>query len=262
MRLQLTLRISGTGKLLPINYQYPLSAVIYKVLQRADARYAEFLHNQGYGSTGHQNFKLFTFSDLKTPFKIQGDRLLLTGSEATFIVCFHLPEAMENFVKGLFLQQEIEVADINSKVRFIVSQVEMQSNRIASDSLKDGVMLQPISPVVAGVKNGKGHYDYLAPADEAFASGLLYNWKEKYITVYGQEAANNDFSNVKLEIKNGNAARSRLITIKANTPEQTRIRGFVGFTINVHAPADALELVMNAGCGLYNAQGMGCVEMK
>ncbi|MBD0280088.1 MAG: CRISPR-associated endoribonuclease Cas6, partial [Flavisolibacter sp.] len=65
MRLKLTLHTNEKGALLPFNYQYPLSAAIYKIIQTADHEFAAFLHDQGYGE-GHKSFKLFTFSDLRT----------------------------------------------------------------------------------------------------------------------------------------------------------------------------------------------------
>ena len=260
MRLLLTLNTSDNNPLLPINYQYPLSAVIYKIIQRADAHYAEFLHNQGYG-TEHKRFKLFTFSDLKIPFTIQQDRLLLTGREAKLIICFHLPQAMEAFVKGLFAHQQVEIADIKSRVQFTVSQVEMQPvlNGINSSDEAVAVQLQPLSPVVAGIKNNKGHYDYLSPEEPAFKETIVYNWKEKYATLYGHAAAENVFNKLHIEVTQARNNRSRLITIKANTEQQTRIRGFTHFKLNVCASKQALELMMNAGVGLYNSQGMGCV---
>lgn len=49
------IRLATEDCLLPINYQYPLSAAIYSVLKSADADYAAFLHNSGYG----KGFKLF-----------------------------------------------------------------------------------------------------------------------------------------------------------------------------------------------------------
>jgi CRISPR/Cas system endoribonuclease Cas6 (RAMP superfamily) len=44
MRFKLLLHTSK-GSLLPFNYQYPLSAAIYKIIQRADREFALFLHD-------------------------------------------------------------------------------------------------------------------------------------------------------------------------------------------------------------------------
>ena len=62
-----------SGSSIPINYQYPLSAAIYKVLHQADEAYSLFLHETGYRKADSlKTFKLFTFSDLRVVFKMEG----------------------------------------------------------------------------------------------------------------------------------------------------------------------------------------------
>lgn len=59
MRLRLVLEPRKTFTKVPINYQYPLSVAIYKILQKASPDYAEFLHNRGYvTSAGRLMLKL------------------------------------------------------------------------------------------------------------------------------------------------------------------------------------------------------------
>ncbi|WP_154858646.1 hypothetical protein [Cyclobacterium xiamenense] len=60
MRLLITLQ-KEAGSLLPINYQYELSSLIYKTIDRADSHFSDFLHQQGYLAFG-RSFRLFTFS--------------------------------------------------------------------------------------------------------------------------------------------------------------------------------------------------------
>jgi hypothetical protein len=50
MRLELTLTPSVGHGLLPVNYQYPLSAAIYKIIQQADEKYSAFLHDTDYST--------------------------------------------------------------------------------------------------------------------------------------------------------------------------------------------------------------------
>ncbi len=65
MRFKLFLASQTAGAIIPINYQYPLSAAIYRILAKVDADYATFLHEKGYVvGEGLKHFKLFTFSDL------------------------------------------------------------------------------------------------------------------------------------------------------------------------------------------------------
>jgi CRISPR-associated endoribonuclease Cas6 len=264
MRIQLALMPSTGHGLLPVNYQYPLSAAIYKIIQQADEKYSAFLHDEGYKLNG-KSFKLFSFSDLRVPFRIQGDRLHINGTPASLIISFHIDEAATNFIKGIFINQQLEIADKISRTQFSVTHVQLLPDSFASiHHTEPEVVLQPLSPLVVGRKNSKGNYDYLSPADADFSDRLILNLLEKY------KAANNSY--VDLETWKEKVSvhvltprqeiKSRLITIKAFTPEQTQIRGFTRFRMKVKAPKPLLELALNAGMGLYNAQGMGCMEVS
>src|SRR5687767_10855264 len=118
MRLELTLTPCVGHSLLPVNYQYPLSAAIYKIIQQADEKYSAFLHDQGYKLFNGKSFKLFSFSDLRVPFRIQGDRLHINGSPASLTISFHIDETATNFIRGLFINQQLDIADKISRAQF------------------------------------------------------------------------------------------------------------------------------------------------
>lgn len=259
MRFLLTLENKKFPALLPVNYQYPLSAVIYKIIQKADAGFAAFLHDTGYG----KGFKLFTFSDIITPFKIQGDRMQLLTNKAVVNICFYLPYAAENFIKGLFLNQEIEIGDKISRAGFHVSQIESIAKDLDTGENKN-IVLQPLSPIVAGIKNENGIYTYLDPGDPRYATSLVYNWIQKYKAIYDADDIEIEKIKRMIQLKIlffSNPPQSRLITIKAGSPEETKIRGFKKFRLEIKASNELLEIALGAGMGLYNAQGMGCVEI-
>jgi CRISPR-associated endoribonuclease Cas6 len=113
------------------------------------------------------------------------------------------------------------------------------------------------------LKNENGNYTFLSPKDDRYEEMLFLNWQEKVRANYGSKEADNLINSGHVEIiflKND--PKSRLITIKANTSEETKIRGFVNFNLNIKGKKEAVELLINSGAGLYNAQGMGCVEIK
>lgn len=246
---------------IPINYQYPLSAAIYKIIAKGDGEYANFLHERGYGKKD-KGFKLFTFSQLNVPFKIESDRLRLLSKEVQFQVAFHLPQAMESFVKGLFQSEQIDIADKKSKVSFVVQSIESLPNPLQDykDNEMINVTLKPISPIVAGVQNEKGNYDFLSPEDPRFVESLIYNWRSKIATCYDQDTAAAALLMMEVNLK-GYTPKSRLISIKADTEQATKIRGWMNYELKVTAEKRFVELLLNAGCGVYNAQGLGCVEV-
>ena len=95
--------------MLPVDYQYFLSAWIYKVIGQADREFSNFLHAEGY-SSGYKHFKLFCYSPLnfgrprfwkeKALLEIQSDQLFLH-------VSFRMHEAAEKFIIGLFNRQQL-----------------------------------------------------------------------------------------------------------------------------------------------------------
>ncbi len=262
MRFLLNINTLSSPATLPVNYQYPVSAAIYKILERADQAYSRFLHDTGYQQTGSlKSFKLFSFSDLRTPFKLKGDRLQLTSDKAELLVSFHLPQAAENFIKGLFMDQQLDIADKKSRASFAISQVSALPSQLTEAAVQE-IILHPRSPVICGLKNERGNYDFLSPEHPEFIPMLLHNWKEKYIVLHGDVEANEVFVDAGMEVLfYSNPPKSRLITIKADTPAETKIRGFTNFQLKVRGRREALELLMNSGVGVYNAVGMGCVNM-
>ncbi|HVT84425.1 MAG TPA: CRISPR-associated endoribonuclease Cas6 [Chitinophagaceae bacterium] len=263
MRFQLTLIPSTPASALPANYQYPLSGAIYKIIQQADEKYSAFLHDTGYKLNSGKSFKLFSFSELKVPYRIQGDRFVLNGAPATLTIGFHIDEAAGNFIKGLFKNQQIEIADKISGARFSVNEVQLLKDILATINKDPAeMMLQPISPLVVGRKNERGNYDFLSPADPDFAEWLIFGWLEKYKAIRNEADTENLKSQISVQLVTPiTQIKSRLITIKAFTPQQTKIRGFTNFRLKIKAPKPLLELALNAGMGLYTAMGCGCVTL-
>lgn len=259
MQFKITLKATERNSSIPINYQYPLSAAIYKIIAKGNGRYAEFLHDTGYG----RGFKFFTFSDIRCPFEIKGDRLCLKNDELTFAVCLQVPEAMESFIKGLFTSEKIDIADHKSKASFQVVSVETLPNLLAlhKDNEIVSIQLKPLSPIVAGIPNDKGIDDYLSPDDPRFIQRLLFNWHSKIKDYFGPSRAMGALLLMDL-VPTKQPFKSRLITIKAETDAETKIRGWVNLELKVTAEKRFVELLLNGGMGLYNAQGMGCVTIE
>lgn len=243
--------------ILPVNYQYPLSSALYKIISKGDKEYADFLHKTGYG----KGYKLFTFSQINSPFKLKDDRLSLQSNEVTFIVSFHLPQAMESFIKGLFQAETIDIADRKTKASFTVKSIESLPNPLQEygDNEILSIPLRVLSPVVTGLKDEEDKYQFLSPQDSIFSDSLIYNWRNKVATCYDEGTAKPAILLLEV-IPTKYPFKSRLMAIKAGTPEETKIRGWLNFALKVTGEKRFVELLTNAGVGLYNAMGCGCVE--
>lgn len=257
MRFRIIFHKTNLKAVIPINYQYPLSSAIYRILSKGDAGYSKFLHEEGYG----KGYKFFTFSKLDMKFKRIGDRMHIVDDKVQLKVCFHLPEASRTFVEGLFKSETIVIADKKSKAEFTVQSIIAQTFPLAAiedDKAIVQITVRPESPVVIGYKKEDGRYDFLAPDEDGYIESLIYSWREKIKAAYDEASSQNALLMAEVELYD-NPFRSKLIHIKDDTEAHTKIRGFENFKLKLTAEKRFLELLLNAGVGLYSGQGMGCV---
>ncbi len=254
MRFKLNLKIESQvfGNRLPINYQYELSAWIYRIIAQGDRQYAEWLHQNGF-SEKHRNFKLFVFSNLYSPgIKFEKDRLIFHSDKASFYLSLLPEKSTEAFIKGIFREQQFALGDRVSKVQFAVQQIELTPPPDFSSSF----VFKTLSPVVVAVgQENSPHPRYVSPDENGYGQLIINNLIEKYRLFYQKEFEGD--TNFKFELLS--PARSKLIRIKTGTKDATQVRGFL-FTFCVEADKELLKVMYDAGMGEKNAQGFGCIE--
>jgi CRISPR-associated endoribonuclease Cas6 len=251
MELKLKLKIRH-GNVLPVNYQYELSSWIYKVIARADETYSSFLHEKGFTAEG-RTFKMFTFSQLDLrPFEIIGDRIKLQGKEVLLTIRFMVDRSLDNFVKGLFINQQLGLGDKSSVVDFEVSAVETAAPFI----LKTTMQYHCLSPICVSRSRGDGTTEYLFPSDPQFGDLLIQNLirKEKALALTNSEPRTSFPFNFRLL----NTPRKKGIHIKANRESHTQVIGYL-FHFELQAPTELHEIGYYAGFGEKNSMGFGCV---
>ncbi|GAB4044029.1 CRISPR-associated endoribonuclease Cas6 [Spirosoma jeollabukense] len=272
MQFKLTLRPTARQTLVPFNYAYRLSAFIYAVLAEADAKYATFLHSQGYEYSPTRRFKLFTFSDLIIPnarIDPKAGGLWVTTPYIEWIVSFYVDKAAQHFIMGLFQDQRCVIATPRHRAEFIIERVEAVPVAITAET----VTLRTLSPVVIAEKDERGMDQYLHPADTAFGpllvSNLLAKWGSLQTAVPAGASLidESDTSSVTYRLlpnpgRNAAQPKSRLLAIKEGSREETKIKGYYNFQFELSGPSDLLELAVLAGVGRYNSEGFGAVGVK
>jgi CRISPR-associated endoribonuclease Cas6 len=261
MRFKLKLSVSDAPNcLLPVNYQYPLSAWIYKTIHEGDHEFARFLHETGF-KTGGAAYKFFTFSRLLFPhrgFVMQGDRMKLLTDKAELEVSFLAPEAMQHFVSGLFSQQHFRIGDKQSAVNFRVKYVEA----LPLPDFKPTMTYRTLSPVLVSYKNEEqANAHYFEPNENEYKTLLLNNLKQKAVAAISHGLIQSFVpGNGEMSFKlNNNTIKSNLIKIKADTPAETRIRGFL-YSFELTAPLLLHKIGYLGGFGEKNSLGLGCVS--
>jgi len=274
MQFKLTLRPTARQTLVPFNYAYRLSAFIYAVLAEADAQYAEFLHSQGYAFSPTRRFKLFTFSDLIMPnvrVDARAGGMWVNSPYIEWVVSFYIDKAAQHFIMGLFQDQRCVIASPRhranpGRAEFIIERVEAVPVEITGQT----VQLRTLSPVVIAEKDERGMDQYLHPADEQFGPLLVTNLLAKWGSVQTALPAGAGFvdefdaSSVTYRLlpnpgRNAAQPKSRLLTIKEGSREETRIKGYYNFQFELSGPSELLELAVLAGVGRYNSEGFGAV---
>lgn len=260
MQFKISLRCLDPEPVLPVNYQYELSAWIYGVIRNADAEYAEFLHRHGH-NTGRKSFKLFCFSQLNVPkYRIEGDRLHVLCPLISFVIGFYLDRTAEEFIRGLFQDRRLRLGDRATQGAFGVETVELRPLRWPPGP--GPVRVRTRSPLVIARKRPDAAPDeYLHPGDPDFGRLLFGNLLDKYQAATGAAPPSWwDVARFGFRVAGARAPRSKLIAIKSGTAAQTRVKGWM-FDFEIDAPRELVEVGLLAGFGRGNAEGFGCGEV-
>lgn len=258
--MELLLRFNRIhGNVLPTNYQYALSSWIYKVISRADHAYSDFLHEKGFAFESRK-FKMFTFSQMDLrPYEIAGNEIRLLGKEVSLVVRFLVDSSLENFIKGLFIDQHfgLGTSGSNNTVDFQVSGVETK----AAPSFTQVMRYQCLSPIVASARREDGSAAYLSPEAPEYARIFIQNLLRKQCALalhYGESEDQEKKDNFPYSFRLLNTPRKKGVTIKENTKEETKVIGYL-FHFELMAPLELHEIGYYAGFGEKNSMGFGCV---
>ena len=255
MRFKLTLQIQPEvmGNEMPINYQYPLQAAIYRTLAKSDQEFATWLHENGYQQDG-KRFKLFTFSNLIVPqigIDKGRERLIVKSDVVTLYISFLPEKSTQQFIQGLFLQQTIQVADYISGVQFLVREIQVMPPL----DYQPNMAFKTLSPVCISLRNERGQMDYLSPTDPCYELGILTGLLARYDAIHGQPFSGTPYCHLQLL----NDPKSALVRIKAGTPNETRVRGY-RFQFKIDLPEELMQIAYESGLGEKGSMGFGMIE--
>lgn len=223
MRFKLTLQLNKQkfGSAIPLNYQYEQSAVIYKILSEANNEYAQWLHDNGHSLAG-KCFKLFTYSRLLVPaYKIRkrDERLIITSDTVEWIISFLPEKSTETFIKGIFSNRIFRLGDKISKTEFVVQQIEV----LPVPEFSTETVFETISPICISKRQEGKKTAYLSPKDsyakEAVYTSLLSRYEAFYDKPFSGSAG--------FDFEVMNEPKSILVKIKAGTPQETKVRGYM-----------------------------------
>jgi CRISPR-associated endoribonuclease Cas6 len=268
MRFKLTLRPHTRYQKLTLNYNHPFSSWIYTRIKESDADYATFLHQSGYRTEDStKNFKHFTFSKFEIPHKARAiekgeDFILLSDRPIYITVSFFINKAAEDFIIGLFKNQQISIYNKKYQADFLIESVESLATPLTDGSR---ALFRATSPMIIAEKRSDGSDEYLSPADPRFARYFAINLLDKYESVYGKGLTLDGPSVEKLvnfRLVESEKMRSKLIWIKQDRNDETKIKGYENFVFELNAPVKIAEVGFFGGFGKFTSSaGMGYCEI-
>ncbi len=264
MRFKLELSVHKTNNILPINYQYEVSSWIYKVLQQGNFDFAKWLHNEGC-QWQNKKFKLLTFSQIfiQPQWKREGDRIHILSGKASLQISFYLQEAVQNFLIGIFQEQQFSIGDSKTRAEFQITKVEP----LPIPRFENEAELSCLSPIVLSKYiDNKKHPEYLSPEHEEYSEYFFNNLIHKYLIAH--TASSDSFTDFKreterkspLKLEPLSTSKSRLVKIKAGKKDETKIKGYIQ-KFKIVAPSELIEFGYHAGFGEKNAIGFGYTEV-
>lgn len=101
---------------------------------------------------------------------------------------------------------------------------------------------------------------YLSPDNPKFAQGILKGLLARFESIHGQPFGMNDKNDKEFSFElTDNKVKSKLITIKANTPYESRVRGYL-CSFRMKAPLELMKIAYEGGVGELCSQGFGFIK--
>ncbi len=261
MRLLIKL-VAKNSERISFNYNYALSALIYKFLKFGSPEFAEFLHNQGYKIDG-KKFKFFTFA-LKFESSTPSNGVLKLNSPNAFLIISSplIDDFIKNFIIGTFENRNIELVSEGIRTEFRIVTAEM----LPEPEFKSEMNFIMNTPMILSKKIEEKIYyfrvgDDIDVANEIFSKNLISKYEVLYNKKYEGEGINFQWDYyyvIKAAKKNLKLTKKTKIMKDLKNPVDL-IGMFCPFSVK--GDIELIKVGYRAGFGSQNPMGFGMVEV-
>lgn len=267
MRFKVNLEIKNYQHcLLPGDHQYPLSAVIYKLIQQGDAKYSQWLHDSGY-KDGIKSFKFFCFSNIqlsryqliKNP---EWPLFRVLEPQAQFIFSTLPSQTIQHFIQGVFADQHFTLVAHGKRLEMHITQIEALPEPVFNTQME----FKPLSPMLLTYtdRSINNHPQYAKPSDAFYAVLLEKNLREKLKVLQNYGLADNLGPTegpvlIAPTVSPEKIQGRPVMILKKDLPPEKIIGQFFPFRLT--APLGLMKLGYYAGFGVDNALGYGCSQI-
>lgn len=288
MRVLLTLMPVNHKAILPVNYNYFLTGLIYSILSNSSADFSRFLHDKGFTlGESKKGFKLFTYSMLMSAkMKVVTDRIYFGKSQVRWRISSPVDAFIQHLITGVFTEgQEIKIGPEGREVTFLIERVET----LPKPQFKETMRLTCLSPITISKVISSNNTDsssrskgtdgfsrfsglnglndmngltpplkchYIRPWEEGFSDAIKNNLMKKYELLKGSKIENSEFT-IRIDENYMNKKAGKIM--KNIKFKGTNIIGFLA-PFKITGNPELIEIGYETGFGEKGSMGFGMVK--
>jgi CRISPR-associated endoribonuclease Cas6 len=264
--MRLILKLKTNSKVITLNYNYFLSAAIYKMLQFSSPQFAKFLHSKGYRLNGRM-YKLFSFALGFEKISVADPIITLLSPAATLYVTSPMvDDFIRNFVIGTLQNRSIDVIEGIYRTSFEIEQIET----VPMPAFGEVNYFKMISPLVISTRketHGKFSQYFFRYNNDIEEINRVFNTnlKNKYELIYGKLYSGSD---VRLEwdqqyilsrLETKKRLTKKISILKRGIQPVEIIANRVPFTLT--GSEELIKVGYDCGFGEKNSMGFGLAKL-
>ncbi|MFB6271768.1 MAG: CRISPR-associated endoribonuclease Cas6 [Salinibacter sp.] len=256
MRIRIELRSEAVPQRLPLNANYHLTSLIYRLLERSSRDFSEFLHDEGFRS-GTKRFKLFTYSQLRADnYRIEPPWLVALEPRLVWEISSPVNAFVEHLADGLLREGRVRLYDETFSAELLIERVET----VVPPEFTERMTFVCRSPLVASrpvERNGRLIAHYYRHDEDGLSDAIRDNLVRKHRVLHGSAPSSVELM---LRFDPGYCHRRRGKVDKLIDFKGTKIKGILA-PFSVEGNPELIEVGYEAGFGEKNSMGFGMVTV-
>lgn len=255
MRFKLVLAVKSEsfGNVLPVSYQYELSAAVYRRIRENYEAYLHWLSSNGFAPVDDFRNRLFSFSNLYIPrIRVEGDRLHILVKKVQMWISFLPVRGTREFVELLFSGVSFVLGDRRSRVELAVEEIiDCPSPEFSVES-----EYLALSPIVFMLARSNRSMEYIGPDNPSYTDCFYHSILAKYERIFGRPFEGDDRFSWSLLSE----PKRKGIFMMRFTPDESKV---IGYMYKFRVAMDPLlhQIMYETGIGEKVNLGFGCVEI-
>jgi len=252
-KLVLSVKSESFGSVLPVSYQYELSAVVYRRIRENFELYLHWLSSNGFAPIDDCRNRLFSFSNLYIPrIRVEYDRLHILVKRVQMWISFLPVRGTHEFVKQLFSGETFVLGDRRSRVELEVEDIV----ECPAPGFGEEAEYLALSPIVFMVARPNRSMEYVGPDYPGYADCFYRSVLGKYEKIFGRPFdGDTGFSWSLLS-----EPKRKGIFMMRFTPEESKVIGYM-YKFKLSMSPILHQIMYETGIGEKVNLGFGCVEI-